>query len=216
MGRHKVSLRGRQLKLMAKIKSVCVYCGSAEGLDPAYLEAANIFGTALAREKICLVYGGGGIGMMGAVADAVQNAGGSVLGVIPEFLIVREQAKDNGRELLVVPDMHVRKRVMFDKADAFVALPGGIGTLEELVEQLAWLQLEQHKKPLILANIKGFWNPLIALFRHLQTEGFVYGKLPVLVADKAADILPKLQTAASAIPEHELHGIATKAVIEHI
>jgi len=201
---------------MAEIRSVCVYCGSAKGLDPAYLEAAFIFGTALAHEKIRLVYGGGGIGMMGAVADAVQNAGGSVLGIIPEFLIAREHAKENGRELLVVPDMHVRKRVMFEKADAFVALPGGIGTLEELVEQLAWLQLERHKKPLLLANIGGFWNPLIALFGHLQSEGFVYGKLPVLIADKAADILPKLQAAASSIPEHELRGAATKAVIEHI
>lgn len=199
---------------MAEIKSVCVYCGSAKGGDPAYLEAARILGEALAREKIRLVYGGGGIGMMGAVADAVQNNGGSVLGVIPEFLVAREHAKDGKRELVVVRDMHERKRMMFDKADAFVALPGGVGTLEELVEQLAWLQLDRHRKPLLLANIKGFWNPLIALFKHLSAEGFVHGNLPVLIADEAQDIVPKLRAALRVVPKEELHGAAAKAVVE--
>jgi len=201
---------------MAEIKSVCVYCGSATGGDPAYLEAARTFGEALARAKIRLIYGGGGIGMMGAVADAVQNAGGSVLGVIPEFLVAREHARNGKRKLIVVRDMHERKRTMFDKADAFVALPGGVGTLEELVEQLAWLQLDQHKKPLLLANIKGFWNPLIALFKHLHAEGFVYGNLPVLIAEDAKDIVPKLRAALRAIPNAELHGAAAKAVVEGI
>jgi len=201
---------------MAKIKNVCVYCGSAKGSNLAYLRAARVFGAALARENIRLVYGGGGIGMMGAVADAVQENGGSVLGIIPEFLIAREHAKESKRDLFVVPDMHERKRTMFEKADAFVALPGGIGTLEELVEQLAWLQLERHRKPLLLANIEGFWNPLIALFQHLQTEGFIYGELPVLVADKAEDIVPKLKAAAKLITESELHGTASQTVTERI
>ncbi len=201
---------------MAEIKSVCVYCGSAKGGDPVYLEAACIFGKALAHEKIRLVYGGGGIGMMGAVADAVHNNGGSVLGIIPEFLVAREHANDSKRELLVVRDMHERKRTMFEKADAFVALPGGVGTLEELVEQLAWLQLDRHRKPLLLANIKGFWNPLIALFKHLNAEGFVYGNLPVLIVDEAKDIVPKLRAALRVIPKEELHGAAAKAVVEGI
>ena len=201
---------------MAELKNVCVYCGSGKGADPAYVEGARIFGEALAHEKIRLVYGGGGIGMMGAVADAVQNNGGSVLGVIPEFLVAREHAEDSKRELLVVRDMHERKRIMFDKADAFVALPGGVGTLEELVEQLAWLQLDRHRKPLLLANIKGFWNPLIALFQHLSDEGFVYGKLPVLIADEAKDIMPKLRAAVKAVPKEELHGAAAQAVVEGI
>jgi uncharacterized protein (TIGR00730 family) len=201
---------------MAEIKNVCVYCGSAKGADPAYVEAARVFGEALAREKIRLIYGGGGIGMMGAVADAVQNNGGSVLGIIPEFLVAREHANAGKRELVVVRDMHERKRTMFEKADAFVALPGGVGTLEELVEQLAWLQLDRHKKPLLLANIKGFWNPLLALFKHLGAEGFVYGKLPVLIANEAKDIVPMLKAAVGAVPKDELHGAAAKAVVEGI
>lgn len=201
---------------MAEIKNVCVYCGSAKGNDPAYIEAARTLGEAFAREKIRLIYGGGGIGMMGAVADAVQNKGGSVLGIIPEFLVVREHAADSNRELLVVRDMHERKRAMFEKADAFVALPGGVGTLEELVEQLAWLQLDQHRKPLLLANINGFWNPLIALFRHLDSQGYVYGELPVLIAENAKDIVSMLRAAVRDVPKNDLHGPAAQAVVEGI
>src|SRR5262245_46511428 len=142
---------------MAALKSVCVYCGSSVGANPAFAEAARALGTALGREKIRLVYGGGGIGMMGELARATEAAGGKVVGIIPHFLVAREHATESGREIIVVRDMHERKRTMFERADAFVALPGGIGTLEELVEQLAWIQLGRHKKPMLLVNILGFW-----------------------------------------------------------
>ena len=193
---------------MAEIKSICVFCGSSTGDDPVYLEAARAFGEELVREKIRLVFGGGNIGMMGAISNVVQNAGGTVLGIIPKFLVAREHAAEGSYELIVVRDMHERKRIMVERADAFVALPGGIGTLEELVEQLTWFQLDRHKKPILLANIKGFWNPLLDLFAHLQKENFIYGDLKFLVTDRIEDIVPKLRAAA------ERHGEAAKAVAE--
>lgn len=183
---------------MPMFKSVCVFCGSSSGRDPAYVEAARVFGALLGREKIRLVYGGGHVGMMGALSDSVMNAGGRVLGIIPEFLVAREHAREGKNDLKVVRDMHERKRVMVEEADAFVALPGGIGTLEELVEQLTWLQLDRHKKPILLANIKGYWNPLIALFQHMQSEKFLYDGVRYLVADRAEDIVPKLRAAVEA------------------
>lgn len=183
---------------MPVFKSVCVFCGSSSGRDPAYVEAARAFGAMLGRENIHLVYGGGHVGMMGALSDAVMHAGGHVLGIIPEFLVAREHARDGKNELMVVRDMHERKRVMVEEADAFVALPGGVGTLEELVEQLTWLQLDRHKKPILLANIKGYWNPLIALFQHMQSEKFLYDGVRYLVADRAEDIVPKLRAAVEA------------------
>lgn len=183
---------------MPMFKSVCVFCGSFSGRDPAYVEAARAFGALLGREKIRLVYGGGHVGMMGALSDSVMNAGGRVLRIIPEFLVAREHAREGKNDLKVVRDMHERKRVMVEEADAFVALPGGIGTLEELVEQLTWLQLDRHKKPILLANIKGYWNPLIALFQHMQSEKFLYDGVRYLVADRAEDIVPKLRAAVEA------------------
>ena len=188
---------------MAELKNVCVYCGSAKGGNPAYLQAARALGTTLAREKIRLVYGGGGIGMMGEVARAVEDAGGKVLGIIPDFLVAREHAAQGAREIVTVRDMHERKRTMFERADAFVALPGGIGTLEELVEQITWVQLGRHKKPILLANINGFWDPLCALLDHMKALEFIRSDLDfdLLVAAKVADILPMLQNAADAVPE---------------
>ena len=186
---------------MPAFKSVCVFCGSSSGRDPAYIEAARAFGESLGREKIRLVYGGGHVGMMGTLSDAVMNAGGHVLGIIPEFLVAREHAREGKNELKVVRDMHERKRVMVEKADAFVALPGGVGTLEELVEQLTWLQLDRHQKPILLANIKGYWNPLIALFQHMQSEKFLYDGVRYLVADRAEQIVPKLRAAVEAQDE---------------
>lgn len=185
---------------MPAIKNVCVFCGSSKGRDPAYPEAARAFGETLAREKIRLIYGGGNIGMMGELAKAVETAGGKVLGIIPEFLVAREHARESGHELVVVRDMHERKSLMVEKADAFVALPGGIGTLEEMVEQLTWFQLDRHRKPVLLANIKGFWNPFLALLAHLQQEKFLYGGLKYFVADRIEDILPKLRAAAEDVP----------------
>ncbi len=188
---------------ISKIAKICVYCGSGGGTDPAFIEAATAFGTAMAQAGIGLVYGGGDVGMMGAVADAVRSNGGSVTGIIPEFLLNRERAGINGDGLIVTADMHERKRKMFEMADAFVAMPGGVGTLEELVEQLTWAQLGRHKKPILIANIKGFWQPLCALLDHMKALDFIRAGMDfeLLVADHVEDILPKLQKAAAAVPE---------------
>ncbi len=188
---------------IAKITRICVYCGSGGGTDPAFVEAATALGTAMAKAGIGLVYGGGDMGMMGAVADAVRRNGGSVTGIIPQFLLNKERAGFNGEGLIVTADMHERKRKMFEMADAFVAMPGGVGTLEELVEQLTWAQLGRHKKPIMIANIEGFWQPLCALLDHMKALEFIRPGLEfeMLVADKVEDILPMLQKAAAAVPE---------------
>jgi uncharacterized protein (TIGR00730 family) len=157
-----------------RIKNVCVYCGSKAGADPAFAAAGEYLGTELARAGLGLVYGGGGgDGIMGTIARAALSAGGHVTAIIPTFLREREEMLEGTQELIVVDDMHVRKRMMFDRADAFVALPGGIGTLEELVEQMTWRQLDQHAKPVVLADINGFWQPLLALLSHMGQTGFV-------------------------------------------
>jgi uncharacterized protein (TIGR00730 family) len=184
---------------MNKIKTVCVYCGSGPGTDPRFVEAAVAFGKALAENGIRLVYGGGSIGLMGAVATSVLDHGGTVTGIIPGFLTARENALKRVQELIVTPDMHERKRLMFEHSDAFVALPGGIGTLEELVEQLTWQQLGRHTKPVLLANIEGFWEPLLALLAHMRETQFIRQSLAVdiLKAERVEDILPRLQAAAA-------------------
>lgn len=184
---------------MSKIKTVCVYCGSGPGTDPRFVEAAVAFGKALADGGIRLVYGGGSIGLMGAVANSVLDHGGTVTGIIPGFLTARENALRRVQELIVTPDMHERKRLMFEHSDAFVALPGGIGTLEELVEQLTWQQLGRHTKPVLLANIEGFWEPLLALLTHMRETQFIRQSLAVdiLKAERVEDILPRLQAAAA-------------------
>lgn len=188
---------------ISKISKICVYCGSGAGTDPAFVEAATAFGTAMAKSGIGLVYGGGGDGMMGAVARAVLDNGGVVTGIIPEFLTRREHALIGAQEMIVTADMHERKRKMFEMADAFVAMPGGIGTLEELVEQLTWAQLGRHKKPILIANIKGFWQPLYALLEHMTALNFIRPGLDfeLLVADRVEDILPMLRKAIEAVPE---------------
>ena len=183
---------------MNQIKTVCVYCGSGPGNNPRFVEAAVALGKAFAENNVRLVYGGGSIGLMGAVAKSTLDHGGSVTGIIPEFLRARENALTSVQEMIVTPDMHERKRLMFEHSDAFVALPGGIGTLEELVEQLTWAQLGQHRKPILLANIAGFWDPFLTLMEHMRTTGFIRSHYPVdfLTADRAEDILPALQAAA--------------------
>lgn len=187
----------------SKIRKICVYCGSGPGNDPAFTQAARAFGKILAQNDIGLVYGGGAVGIMGELSRAVLENGGDVTGIIPDFLVAREHAFNQVQGLIVTRDMHERKRRMFELADAFVALPGGIGTLEELVEQLTWVQLGRHRKPVLLANIKGFWEPLCALFDHMKALEFIRGDLNVelLVANTADDILPMLQAAASTVPE---------------
>ena len=184
---------------MTTIKTVCVYCGSGPGTNPRFVETAIAFGKTLARDGIRLVYGGGSVGLMGAVAKSVLDHGGAVTGIIPEFLTARENALKRVQELIVTPDMHERKRLMFEHSDAFVALPGGIGTLEELVEQLTWQQLGRHTKPILLANIDGFWEPLLALLAHMRETEFIRPDLQVdiLKAERVEDILPRLHAAAA-------------------
>ncbi|MGA8960403.1 MAG: TIGR00730 family Rossman fold protein [Pseudolabrys sp.] len=189
----------------SKIRKICVYCGSGPGVDPAFVESARAFGTLLAKNGIGLVFGGGSVGMMGAIAKSVREHGGEVTGIIPEFLVAREHAMRGADNLIVTRDMHERKRKMFEMADAFVAMPGGVGTLEEVVEQMTWVQLSRHRKPILLANIKHFWDPLCALIDHMKALEFIRGDLnfDLLVADKVEDILPKLKNAAAAVPAEE-------------
>ena len=190
---------------MSTIRNICVYCGSGPGTDPSFVKAAHAFGTILAKNDIGLVYGGGSVGLMGAVAAATMASGGRVTGIIPEFLTNRERPYSDAQELIVTRDMHERKRIMFERSDAFVALPGGVGTLEELVEQLTWAQLGRHKKPILAANIGGFWDPLCALLEHMQKLAFIRAgwSVSLLVADKVEDILPKLMEAAAPVAEAE-------------
>ncbi len=183
---------------MTTIQNVCVYCGSGPGTNPKFMQAAEDFGRLLAENGVGLVYGGGSIGLMGAVSKSVLTHGGRVTGIIPEFLTQREHAEDRAQELIVTANMHERKQLMFERADAFVALPGGIGTLEELVEQLTWAQLGRHKKPILIADIEGFWTPFVALIDHMRETAFVRPGLSVslLTATRVDDILPKLRAAA--------------------
>jgi len=193
---------------MATIRNVCVYCGSGAGTDPAFLEAARELGRLLAVGRIGLVYGGGSRGLMGALATSALDHSGRVTGIIPDFLTGPEQVLTRAQEVIVTTDMHERKRLMFERADAFVALPGGIGTLEELVEQLTWAQLGRHTKPILIANINRFWDPLIALLDHMRTLAFIRPGLTVdvLVAERVADILPRLIAAARAAEAKEPSG----------
>jgi uncharacterized protein (TIGR00730 family) len=188
---------------MSKIRTICVYCGSGPGTNPHFVEAAIALGKTLAENGIRLVYGGGSIGLMGAVATSVLDHGGIVTGIIPDFLTSRENALKRVQEMIVTPDMHERKRLMFERSDAFVALPGGVGTLEELVEQLTWQQLGRHSKPVLLANIDGFWEPLLALLAHMRATEFIRPSLTVdiLKAERVEDILPRLRAAAARAPE---------------
>jgi uncharacterized protein (TIGR00730 family) len=187
---------------MNQIKTVCVYCGSGSGSNHRFLEAATALGKVFAENNIRLVYGGGSVGLMGAVAKSVLDHGGAVTGIIPDFLANRERMNPNLTELVVTPDMHERKRLMFERSDAFVALPGGVGTLEELVEQMTWQQLGRHTKPVLLANIDNFWEPLIALLTHMRANQFIRPALDVevLKAERVEDILPRLRAAAALAP----------------
>jgi uncharacterized protein (TIGR00730 family) len=147
------------------LKSVCVYCASSNAADPAFLEAAQRFGEILAENGVRLIYGGGGIGLMGAVARGAQRAGGKVLGVMPAFLTGREMLFQEV-ETLVVQSMHERKQIMYEQSDAFAILPGGIGTLEEIVELMSWRRLDLHSKPMVFHSPGGFWDPLFSLLDH--------------------------------------------------
>ncbi|MHA1559708.1 MAG: TIGR00730 family Rossman fold protein [Alphaproteobacteria bacterium] len=188
--------------------SVCVYCGSTVGNRPAFAASAARFGALLANAGVRLVYGGGSIGLMGTIAREAIAGGGEVLGIIPGFLRDREVAMVDGGELIVTNDMHERKRAMFEQSDAFVALPGGIGTLEETVEMMTWVQLGRHRKPIVLANVEGFWDPLTAFFDHIAEAGFLHaphnGGLLYRVVDDIDAVLPTVMNeldAGSADPD---------------
>ena len=186
-------------RMNRKVKRICVYCGSGSGEDTVFVTAARTLGRALATSGIGLVFGGGSIGLMGEVAQATLQTGGHVTGVIPEFLKQRELALDGISELIVTSSMHERKQLMFEKSDAFVALPGGVGTLEELVEQLTWAQLGQHSKPIVLLNINDFWQPLLTLFDHMRAENFIRAGLQVApaVVASAEEIVPVILDLAA-------------------
>jgi uncharacterized protein (TIGR00730 family) len=180
-----------------ELQSICVYCGSGTGRNPAFVAAARSLGRILAASRIGLVYGGGSLGLMGEIARSVLDHGGHVTGIIPGFLSERERMLVEAQELIVVEDMHQRKQLMFAKSDAFVALPGGLGTLEEFVEQLTWSQLGRHTRPIVLVNIEGFWNPLLAQFENMAAEGFIRPGLDlnVIVVDRVEDIVPAIERA---------------------
>ncbi len=191
---------------MAVLSSICVYCGSGLGTNPAHAGAARILGRAMAEAGVRLIYGGGSIGLMGVIARATLDAGGQVTGIIPRFLERREILMEDLTETIVTEDMHERKMLMYERAEAFVALPGGVGTLEELVEQMTWAQLGQHQKPVLLANIDGFWDAFIRLLDQMREQDYIRSEFEVscLVADRAEDILPKLQSAVAEQPQAEL------------
>ena len=187
---------------MNTIRSVCVYCGSSTGRDDAYLKAGRSLGRSLAKSGLRLVYGGGTKGIMGAVCEGALQAGGAVTGIIPRFLMNKEATENAlGRlsELVVTENMHERKHIMFEKSDAFVALPGGIGTVEEIVEIMTWAQLGHHRKPIVFGNVNGFWNPMLALIDHMKAEGFVHTSHLVnpLVVENPDEIVPAILNAAA-------------------
>ncbi|NRA88586.1 MAG: TIGR00730 family Rossman fold protein [Rhizobiales bacterium] len=177
-----------------EIKNICVYCGSGNGLSPIYKQTAIQVGADIAKNNIGLIYGGGSTGLMGATAQSALNNGGYVTGVIPEFLQDKEIMLEDCSELIVTQNMHERKTLFFEKSDAFIALPGGIGTLEELVEMLTWKQLGQHNKKVLIANINGFWDPLITLIKQMQAETFIRKGMEVefLVANQPEEVVPLL------------------------
>ncbi len=202
----------KKLVVPSPVQGVCVYCGSGKGLNPAYAVAARKLGKALADHNLRLVYGGGSLGLMGEVARATLGGGGKVTGIIPDFLGAREMMLKDVDELIVVESMHVRKQLMFDRADAFVALPGGIGTLEELVEQLTWSQLGRHTKPIVVANIEGFWDPFLKLLEHMKGDTFIRPGLDVHfnVVDRIEDVVPAILASAPAKAPQREDAIAEK------
>jgi hypothetical protein len=192
--------------------SICVYCGSGAGANPRFTQSARDLGKAIAEAGLGLVYGGGNVGLMGIVAHTVLESGGRVTGIIPEFLKKRENMLEGVDELIITKDMHERKMLMFERSDAFVALPGGIGTLEELIEQLTWAQLGQHKKPIVMANIDDFWRPLVGLLAHMQEEEFLRPGLEPqyeLINDVEA-IVPHIRSVWAA---EDVHAVPDETIL---
>lgn len=184
-------------KMSQNIKNICVYCGSQPGTSPSFKMAADAIGASMVAHGLNLVYGGGTRGIMGQVANACLQNGGHVTGIIPEFLLEKEASREGLSHLsdvIVTKDMHARKHLMFEKSDAFITLPGGIGTLEELTEMMTWAQLGRHNKPIVIANVDNFWHPLQELFDHMSAQGFIHTQHLVkpIVIDDPRDIIPHL------------------------
>ncbi len=188
---------------MSDISAICVFCGSRTGSDPAYENAARALGHLMAEKGIRLVYGGGHVGLMGVIADAVLDAGGQVTGVIPDFLRRREVGRDDLTELVITDSMHSRKQRMFELADAFVALPGGLGTLDETIEVATWKQLGLHAKPIVILDAAGYWGALSALLTSVVKGGFAYGDIQTLwsVVDSAEQVFDAIDAAARPGPK---------------
>jgi uncharacterized protein (TIGR00730 family) len=202
---------------MNKIRAICVYCGSSPGNDAAYVEAGAQLGLALAAAGVGLIYGGGTTGVMGAVAHGTLGAGGKVGAIIPSFLINRETTKaalSTFSDVTITETMHERKHKMFMRSDAFVALPGGIGTVEEIVEVMTWSQLGQHRKPIVFANINGFWDPMLGMLDHLRRAGFIHSAhlMQPIVVDRVEAILPAIVTAAQEVDtlDNEIRSVIDK------
>ena len=202
---------------MNTIRSVCVYCGSSPGRGQKYVEAGQILGRSIAQAGLRLIYGGGTKGIMGAVADGAMRGGGKVTGIIPRFLISKEateSALDRLDQLLVTQNMHERKHRMFEESDAFVALPGGIGTVEEIVEIMTWAQLGHHRKPIVFANVDGFWDPMLELLDHMRSEGFIHTShlvKPIVVAEPE-QVVPTIlvEAAADGAPAEGVESVIDK------
>jgi uncharacterized protein (TIGR00730 family) len=195
---------------MSTIRSICVYCGSSPGNDATYVKAGEELGAAIASANIKLIFGGGTHGIMGAVARGVLDAGGQVGAIIPRFLTTRETTHDAMRifdDLTIVETMHERKQAMFDRSDAFVALPGGLGTVEEIIEIMTWAQLGQHRKPIVFANVENFWSPMLAMIDHMERVGFLHSRhlIQPIVVDEVENIIPAIQAAA--LPEAIAEGV---------
>jgi len=190
--------------MSSSLTSICVYCGSRYGTNEKYKEAADILGKSIAAGGLKLVFGGGTRGLMGTTAGAARDAGGKVLGIIPEFLKKQEGLLDD-IDHVIVETMHERKIKMFDACDAFCVLPGGIGTLEEMVEVMSWSSLALHKKPIILCNVDDYWAPFITLIEHVADGGFAYPGLRdmLIVVDDAADVVEAARKAIAETPAME-------------
>jgi uncharacterized protein (TIGR00730 family) len=202
---------------MNTIQSICVYCGSSPGRIDRYTKAAHELGAGIAGAGLRLIYGGGTKGIMGAVSEGALRAGGKVTGIIPRFLINKEAteaALSRLDELIVTEDMHQRKHTMFEKSDAFVALPGGIGTVEEIVEIMTWGQLGHHRKPIVFANIGGFWDPMLSMLDHMRAEGFIHTGHLVrpLVVDEADEVVAKIlvEAASDGTPTEGIPSVIEK------
>jgi uncharacterized protein (TIGR00730 family) len=208
--------RGERVSTEAGISglSVCLFCGASDAADPSYLTAATQFGATTAAAGVRLVYGGGGVGLMGAAARAAQAAGGEVLGVMPAFLRRREMLFDDV-ETLIVPNMHERKRIMFEQSHAFAVFPGGIGTLEEVVELMSWRRLELHRKPIVFLNQNGFWDRFFDFLDHTVAERVSPDWLASTwgAVETVQEVLPEIQRRLSDADAREVSAdeVALKA-----